>query len=359
VDVSGSAVLGLIAGRGLPLRSPLLAGPTCSFTSSAVARLSPDLSTLEFATYLDNCGAPAVAPAPDGSIYAGVSPQDFRNPAGVLRVPVAAASGFSLDRVANAFSDNTDAVASGGLYALSGTGFTFPSNDLGLSPSQDLPTQLGGVQVTFDGVPAAVLETGPARVIVAAPAPPAVRRQAGRPRSVTAVQMFSNGMASNVVLMPVWKAAPGLLSADYPSPPHTSLVNAVARNTDGTTNDANHPAAAGSSVTLFATGMGVTRPPALPGSIAKSAASIPVTGIYSSLEMYGPYPTPPPPALTASTVPGEISAVFQVRIDLPASINIGTVDATGVRTVPVALKFQVSPSSTIPPASNFVAIYVK
>ena len=362
VDGFGSVILGLSAGRGLPLLRPLLGGNTCSFNSSAIAMLSPDGSTLQSATYLDNCGAPAISLAPDGSIYAGVSPRNPRSPAGVLRVPAVAAFAplFSLDRVANAFSDNTSAVAFGGLYSLAGTGFTFAAMDLGLSPSQDLPAQLAGVQVKFDGVPGAILQTAPGRVIVAAPAPPEGRGQKGRPRSFTAVQLFSNGVASNVVLMPVASALPGLLTVDYPSPPHASFgVSAVARNADGTTNDASHPAAAGSSITLFATGMGAAKPQLVPGSVAKSSASMPVTNVYSSLETYGPGLSSPP-TLPVSTVPGEVSAVFQVVVALPSSAqNLGTAVANGVRSVPVALNFYLSPSSNIPPASNYVAVYVK
>ena len=188
----GSVVLGLSAGRGLPLRAPLLTGTTCSVNSSAVARLSPDGSTLQFATYLDNCGAPGIALAPDGSVYAGVSPRGFRNPAGVLRLGIATAAALSLDQVANAFSGNTNAVAFGGLYTLTGTGFQFPATDLGLTPTHDLPVTLGGVQVKFDGIPAAILQTAPGRVIVVAPPPTGLRHDGGV-RGFTAVQLFSNG----------------------------------------------------------------------------------------------------------------------------------------------------------------------
>jgi hypothetical protein len=73
IDSTGSAVLAMTGGAGLPLRSPLLAGPACMGNSSALARLSADGSTLQFTTYLDNCGAPAVASVSGGSVYAAVS----------------------------------------------------------------------------------------------------------------------------------------------------------------------------------------------------------------------------------------------------------------------------------------------
>ncbi len=359
VDGAGSVVLGLATGRGLPLHNPLLAGPACFVNSSAVARLSADGSTLQFATYLDNCGAPGIALAQDGSVYAGVSAAGLRNPAGVLRLGTPAAPALSLDRVANAFSGNTNAVAFGGLYSLTGTGFQFPAMDLGLSPTRNLPDALGGVEVTFDGIPAPILQTAPGRVIVVAPQP-AGRRQEESPRGFTTVQVFANGVASNAVLMPIAASQPGLLTPDYPNPPHAAYIDGVAHNADGTPNDAGHPAAAGSTITLFATGMGASVPAPAPGSIAGSQAAVPVTPVYSSLEMFAPSPNANPAPLTVSTAPRYVSAVFQVRVAVPASVqNLGTDAGNGVRRVAIALQFSVSPSSEIPPASNYVSVYLK
>jgi uncharacterized protein (TIGR03437 family) len=276
----------------------------------------------------------------------------------VLHLAAATPPAISLDQVANAFSGNTNAVAYGGLYTLSGTGFQFPAIDLGLNPVQDLPLTLGGVQVRFDGVPAPILRTAPGRVIAVAPPLPVGRRHDGGTRGFTAVQLVANGVSSNIVRMPVVASQPGLLTPAYPDPPQVNFADGTVYNADGTANDANHPAAAGSTVTLFATGMGAALPPPVPGSIAHSQAIVPVTAVFASLQTYpiGGMLVP----LTVTSVPGFVSALFQVSVPIPNSIqNYGTVLDNGVRRLPVALQFALSPSSAIPPASNYISVYAK
>jgi photosystem II stability/assembly factor-like uncharacterized protein len=73
IDSNGAVTLSLSTGPSFPLHNPLLAAPTCSFTSGAISQLSPDGSSLLFSTYLDTCDTPAVAAVSDGSLYAGVT----------------------------------------------------------------------------------------------------------------------------------------------------------------------------------------------------------------------------------------------------------------------------------------------
>jgi hypothetical protein len=161
VDREGNVVLGLATGNGLPLHNPLLAGPVCGLNSSAVAKINADGSALRFSTYLDNCQIPAIALAPDGSIYAGVSSSGNENASGVLKLNPAITPPISLDGIANAFSGDGTSVVAGGLYSLTGSGFGAPSIDFGLNPSRNLPFEISGVQVFFNGVPAALLQTSP------------------------------------------------------------------------------------------------------------------------------------------------------------------------------------------------------
>jgi hypothetical protein len=205
----------MATGSGLPLRAPLVAGPAYSTNSSALVRLSPSGSALEFATYLDDYGIPGIAMAADGSLLAGVSPMASGVPAEVLCIPATGAGGVSLDGIANAFSGDPGAVVFGGLYSLTGSGFQAPAIDLGLNAAQDLPTRLGGLEVWFDGVPAAILATGPGKVIVVPPTPGAARE--GRPAhdtvpGFTAIRVVAQDLQSNVVWMPVAASLPGLLT---------------------------------------------------------------------------------------------------------------------------------------------------
>jgi uncharacterized protein (TIGR03437 family) len=360
LDRSGAATVALVTGSGLALRGPWVGGAACSTNSSAIARINADGSALEFATYLDNCGLPAIASGPSGSLYVGASASVGGTGAEVLRLDPGRTSAISLDQIANAFSGDASAVAATGLYTLSGSGFSPPAIGLGLQPTADLPTQLGDVQVKFDGIPAAILQTGPGRAIAAAPPQLPAHGQRGVPPRFTAVQIISRGTMSNTVWMPIAASLPGLLSADYLAPQlHTDYADGIVRNADGTQNDTNHPASAGSTITIFSTGMGVTNPPVNPGAVARAADAVPVTPVFSSWATFSPGSTTPPEAVT--TVPGYVSAMFQIRIRVPDGIQnlYGTALPNGVRRVQLGLRFQIPVSSFIPIATNVIGVYVK
>ncbi|HEY1335917.1 MAG TPA: SBBP repeat-containing protein [Bryobacteraceae bacterium] len=363
VDTSGAVVLGLSSGAGLPLRGPLLAGPACSLFTSAIAKLSPDGSTLQYATYLDDCGVPSLTLAADGSTLVGVSSRAGQ--AGVLRLNTANVSPLSLDSISNAFSGNSNAVVGGGLYTILGTGFQPPASDLGLNPSQDLPRQLGGVQVKFGGTPAAIARLAPGQVTVAVPEKLVLPgyevsphlKQDGR---FTSVQLFYNGKASNTVLMPVQTFLPDLLTLSYPNPQPLQNADANARNQDGTMNDANHPAPAGSTIAIFATGLGATKPyTANPGAVSSSSSTAPVMPVYSSWQRFSlgfsavPY--------SVSSVPGFVSAMFQIQVPVPTDISsLGGVDVgNGARRVSIGLRHGPPVPSPLAPLSNSVSVYVK
>jgi uncharacterized protein (TIGR03437 family) len=365
IDGTGASVLAMAAGSGLSLRSPLLGAPACGPNASAIAKLSADGSTLQFATYLDNCGVPAIAIAANGSVYAGVSPLPSENATSVLHLKTGNSAAISLDQVTNAFSNDASTVVGGGLYSIAISGFEPPPMNLGLNPSENLPTELAGVQVQFGSKPASILATGPGRIIVAAPpvlADADGMENGGNATAFTSVQLVYNGVSSNPVWMPVSNLQPGLLTLDFPNVPpgtgYSDAPDANALNQDGTPNDANHPAAAGSTVTLFVTGMGAATSLLAPGAIAHSTTVSPVTPIYSSWETVGPLASAPTPAV--SSVPGFVSAVFQIQVPIPSDIQnlSGTSVGNGVMRVEVGLQLGVVLEAFTPLVSNVVAVYV-
>jgi uncharacterized protein (TIGR03437 family) len=256
------------------------------------------------------------------------------------------------------------------LYSIATSGFSPSTVNLGINPSENLPTQLSGVEVTFDGVPAAILSTAPGQIIVAAPQnlpilsdarPGEVERSRYNETVFTSVQLLYNGVPSNTVSMPVSKSLPGLLTLDALNPVyHADYADANARNQDGTLNSATNPAPAGSTITLFTTGVGATNPPVAPGSIALSPGVSPITPLYSSWETAGPGIGEAAVPLVVSDVPGFVSAVFQVQIPVPTAIqNLpGTDLGNGIMRVVVALQLGVLVVDVTPPVSNLVAVYV-
>ena len=194
---------------------------------------------------------------------------------GILAVlhPPPAAPAVNLTQVINAFSFLAGPVAPGEIVAISVPGFV-PAEpmDIGLNVLAPLTTNLGGVGVTFGGVPAYIMSIYYGRIVCIAPV-----GIAGQ--SSTNVQVNINGSVSNVLSVGLAATALGLLSADG-----SGKGLADARNPDGTLNGPNNPAPAGSAVTIFFTGAGVTNPAETDGTPPVATSIIPaaLTSSYCS-----------------------------------------------------------------------------
>jgi hypothetical protein len=81
--------------------------------------------------------------------------------------------------------------------------------------------------------------------------------------------------------------------------------------------------------------------------------------VYATWQRYNISSVPVPETVTS--LPGYVSAVFQIPLAVPTAVDVlgGPADSNGVRRVPVGLQFAVAPSTTFPPASNLVWLYVK
>ena len=349
MDASGAAVLAISSGSGLALLNPLVAGSGCAYNAGAIVKISADGSTLQFATYLDSCGIPGMAIAPNGSIYAGVSPSSLYrvwHAAAVLNIVPTNTSAISLNQISNAFSGDSTGVTVGGLYTLTGQGFQPSSTDLGTNPAESLPTQLEGVRVFFDDEPAAILSVAPGRVIVAAPEvlirfP---RKSGSVSPKFTAVQLAYNGSLSSPVWMPVSASLPGLLTSGLLNPqPSSTLADGYVQNQNGTLNTANNPAAVGSTIKLLVTGMGATSHRVVSGSIAQSTAISPDAVVYPTWQYFSfRGPNLPSPVYS---IPGFLSSMFQILLEVPASAEtIGQSVGNGVQLVPVGLQLELTDS---------------
>jgi uncharacterized protein (TIGR03437 family) len=333
VDATGALVLGLSSGQGVPLRHPLMAGPGCTYygpyESSALLKLSPDGSGLQFGTYLDNCGPPPVALAPDGSVFAGVTATTPGGPAGVLRLQATDAAGPSLDGIFNSCSGDAAAVSGGGLYTVTGSGFG-----------------AANVTVTFDDHPVPVLQAANGGVVVQMPQVSLGRSH--KTPGFTLVQASAEGGPSNAVWMPVAARQPGLETKSFPNlPSGTAGSEAYALNADGTVNDEAHPAAIGSSITVFVTGVGGGSPPA------------PLWTTWDQLNLPPPSSGTPAP-LALSTAPGLLPGVYQASVPVTAALRkFGQADANGVVRIGLGLQYQLYYSSFVPPVSNVVTVYIQ
>jgi uncharacterized protein (TIGR03437 family) len=159
--------------------------------------------------------------------------------------------------------------------------------NLGLAPAAPLPATLARTQVLFDGEAAPLISVGNGTAVAVAP-----YDLAGKSR--TSVQVVFQGAASAPVLADV------LSDVGYRSANGSGSGQAYALNPDGTLNSPSNPASAGSPVTLFLTGVGVTDPACPLGGIAGGASTVAAQGF---------------PGLTS--VPGSVCGLFQMTITTP------------------------------------------
>jgi uncharacterized protein (TIGR03437 family) len=91
----------------------------------------------------------------------------------------------------------------------------------------------------------------------------------------------------------------------------------VALNADGTVNSGTNPAAAGSVVTVFLEGLGITNPQPVSGRVTTSPATPLDVPIVVIPDCTGGFCYPAPAFVSASSSPGAISGVTQVQLRAP------------------------------------------
>jgi uncharacterized protein (TIGR03437 family) len=180
---------------------------------------------------------------------------------------------------------------------------------LGVGPSivggNRFDTKAGGVRVLFDGVPAPVLYASTRQVSAVVPF-----GVAGQ--SVTEIVVELNGVASDPLNASVFDASPGIFTRDS-----SGQGQAAAQNQNGLPNGPDHPAAKGSTIVLFATGAGVTKPASLDGVIAGASPPMPVLPVTATVDGQ------PAKVAYAGGAPFEINGLLQVNIVLPATARSG------------------------------------
>jgi uncharacterized protein (TIGR03437 family) len=208
-------------------------------------------------------------------------------------------------------------IAPGELVTLTGFGI---GPDAGVAYQPDaqgnVPTQLAGVQVLFDGAPAPVLYAQSRQINAIAPVGLAV----DGPVHVTVIY---NGQQFGPALAEATFASPGIFRLQL-----GQSAQAVAINQDGTINTPTNPAARGSVVTVWGTGYGPTNPPCQTGGLNVPDAA-PLSPGMSAL-IYNLTPNPlgvriiPAPVQYAGSAPSLVCGVVQINFQVPRNISSGT-----------------------------------
>ena len=152
--------------------------------------------------------------------------------------------------VVNAASYSTDATLSpGSLASLFGANLA-PS--IAGATTLPLPTTLGGVQVLVNGVAAPLLYVSPAQINFQIP-----YEALGSNATVVVVSNNIQGISN---ILKLGMQLPGIFSRTANGQGAGAILNA-----DNSANSAANPAAAGSVIQIYATGLGATNPPAVSG----------------------------------------------------------------------------------------------
>ena len=193
-------------------------------------------------------------------------------------------------------------LANGEIVSLFGTGFGPKSPPIGQPGSDNrFPTVLGGTQVTFDGVSAPLLYASDTQINAIVP-----WNSAGSAGPKVCVSF--QAAKTNCILAERTNFAPGIFQQ--------ASGYAAVINQDGTVNSPDNPAHGGSTIYIYATGLGSVSPTPADGSIAPfpaptTSAPIEVTFIRGLAERQGE-------VLRAGLAPLEVAGLFEIDVKIPA-----------------------------------------
>ncbi len=234
---------------------------------------------------------------------------EFAFPSGVPTIPAVPV----FFQVVNAASLLPGAIAPGELITLLGTeiGPVQPA-DLTLNAAGQVSTMLGGIQVLFNNTPAPMIHVDSSHITVVTPYEVAGQQQVQVGiLSSGSTLTFPNETIEIAQIDPtVPPVAPGVFAA--------ASGAAACLNQDGTVNGPTNPAAAGSEVAIFLTGLGSTVPQSVDGSVVGvpskgvSGLPMPVAGV---LVYVGGKPAQ---VVYAGAAPDLVAGVMQVNFIVPA-----------------------------------------
>jgi uncharacterized protein (TIGR03437 family) len=321
VGPNGDVYLGGLTGPGFPVTS---SAPVSCFqgstnrTNGFLAHLNSKGALLD-ATYLGNSTGGDIAfvggllPLASGAVVIG-----WRGtPIGVVSKIQFGSGGWtapacrSNDVLNSATLSGSGRIAPGELITLTGFGI---GPDIGVAYQPDaqgnVPTQLGGVQVLFDGVPVPILYAPSQQINAVAPAGLKVN-------GTTQVTVSYNNQQFGPAVAQVTFGNPGIFRLQF-----GQSAQAAAINQDGTLNGPTNPAVRGSVVAVWGTGYGQTNPPCLTGGLNIPAAEPLSPGLSALIITVGPgggpgLQTPVQYAGSAPTLPcGMVQINFQVPMDI-------------------------------------------
>jgi uncharacterized protein (TIGR03437 family) len=209
------------------------------------------------------------------------------------------------DTVVNTASFRSGGIAPGELISIYGISVG-PATAVA-APAGALPTSLGGVTVTFNGTAVPISYAGPYRVDVQAP----TTLTSGVPASI---QVNYNNASSTAVTPIVQDTAPGVFTTQAQGQGLVKAIN-LANNT---LNSMLTPAAKGSLISIYASGLGAVTPAVTAGQVTPNT---PISNTVKT-DVAASIGGVPAAVLFAGLAPGGIG-LYQLNIQVPQGAPSG------------------------------------
>jgi uncharacterized protein (TIGR03437 family) len=214
--------------------------------------------------------------------------------------------------VANAANYASKAIAPGEIVSVFGPGIGLAqSSGAVLDAAGNVTSKIGNTRVLIGGIAAPLLYVSANQINAVVPF-----EIAGK--TTTTVQIETAGSVTFPSFSaPVAQAAPGIFTADG-----SGYGQAAALNQDGTLNSASNPAAQGSIVTLFATGLGPMKPQPADGAVPQARTARPMLPLVLNID-------PLNAAIQyAGDAPGLVEGAVQINAVVPQIYATGAVIVT-------------------------------
>ena len=265
-DTAGNAYLtGQTASGDFPVTPDAIQSTKGSDIDAFAAKLDPNGATLLSSTFLGGGGADrGVAIALDlsgnGFVFGSTASNDFVTTAGALQGSRSGGVDLFLTRLDFTFNPavNPDGIVNGATFAAGAVGTGSIASIFGVdlavgtsfATSVPLPTTLGGTQVTVNDQPVPLFFVSPTQINFQLPT-----LSAGTVNAVVKISSYSTAPRSFTVAA----AAPAIFRQG-------DTNRALAQNQDLSLNGPSSPAAAGSVIVVYLTGIGPVDNPVAPGA---------------------------------------------------------------------------------------------
>jgi uncharacterized protein (TIGR03437 family) len=250
--------------------------------------------------YLGYLWAPFAWLADVGRVVVVGNRYDLRPSYAVL--PVGPPGPGTVTCAANSANYISNAVSPGELVSVFGVGIGPPSPAAArLDAAGNVTSELAGVRVWAGGLPAPLLYVSSNQINLVMPS--------GVSGETVRMELYRDGTRVAAFDKPLLPLHPGLFSTGVP---FTGPLAAL--NQDGSVNSPSNPAAPGSIISVFGTGLGAMTPPLPDGFVAQQPVNVPAALPEAVVN------NQPGEILYIGNAPGVVQGVVQVNLRLPNPI---------------------------------------